>query len=156
MLTEMEGKAKQLCKKQQGWKESWKELLWQEPPISIPSEKITQGCAALGCAEVGVGGSSHGGAVTRTHRLPTRPTPLLSAPAGLFSASLGGVWLLQHLCTFQHNEPLSGAFTHSTTKAQGSHRQEPWCCNTIVLSQVISAKNKLLLNNLHTHFHQML
>lgn len=56
----------------------------------------------------------------------------------------------------QHNEPLSGAFTCSSTKAQGSHRQEPWCCNTIVLSQVSSAKNKLLLNNLQTHFHQML
>lgn len=43
----MEGKAKQLCKKQQGWKESWKELLGQEPPIPLPSEKKPGGCAAL-------------------------------------------------------------------------------------------------------------
>lgn len=78
----------------------------------------------------------------------------LSTSAGLFSASLGGNLLLQHLCPFQHNEPLSGAFTRPRTKAQGNHRQEPWCCNTIVLSQVISAKNKLPLNNLQTQFHQ--
>lgn len=136
----------------------WKELLWMEgAPISIPSKKKVHGdCAALGYAGDRVGGSSHSGAVTRTHRLPTRPTPLLSAFAALFSACPGGNWLLRHLCTFQHNEPLSGAFTHSRTKAQGSHRQEPWCCNTIVLSQVISAKNKLLLNNLQNRFHQTL
>lgn len=98
----------------------------------------------------------HSGAVTGTHRLPPRPTPF---PSFCFSRSvlclfLGGNQLLQHLCTFQHNEPLSGAFTRSRTKAQGNHRQEPWCCNTIVLSQVISAKNKLPLNNLQTQFHQ--
>lgn len=56
LMEEVEGKAKQLCKKQQGWKESWKELLWQEPPISIPSGKIHRGGAAPGCAGVGVGG----------------------------------------------------------------------------------------------------
>lgn len=51
-MEEIEGKAKQLCKKHQGWKESWKELLWQEPPISLPSEekfhRVVQHLAMLG------------------------------------------------------------------------------------------------------------
>lgn len=54
----MEGKAKQ-----QGWKKSWKGLLWQEPPISIPSEKVHGLCSSWLCW-VGAGGSSHKGAVT--------------------------------------------------------------------------------------------
>lgn len=112
--------------------------------ISIPSEKV-QGVVQL----FGVGGCD------RTHRLPTRPTPLPPLLLQSVLCPLGGIRLLRHLCASQHTEPLSGAFTASSTRARGNHRQETWCCNTIVLSQVILAKNKLLLNNLQTHFHQM-
>lgn len=70
-MEEIKGKAEQLCEKQQGWEE----LLWQEPLTPIPSKKnVHGGCAALGYAGVGVGCSSHSEVVTRTHRLPTRPT----------------------------------------------------------------------------------
>lgn len=154
LMEEMtEGKAKQLCQEQQGWKESRKELMGQEPPIPIPSEKKAQGVVQ----PLAVLGSGRWLKPQWGSDQDTQAADQASSTAFLlFSTSLGGHQLLQHLCTPQHNEPLSGAFTCSSTKAQGSHRQEPWRCNTIVLSQVTSAKNKLLLNNLQTHFHQML
>lgn len=79
LMEEMtEGKAKQLCQEQQGRKESRKELMGQEPPIPIPSEKEAQGVvqplAVLGSGRW----LSRSGAVTRTHRLQTRPAPLPS------------------------------------------------------------------------------